>query len=241
MLSVFKFNCLVFKRHFFDLQNHTNILVLDWNIIFLNCKKKNLNFDWNFIAWNLCSQGFKHPYIINNINQNPCGLFISNSAKQAPTETLFHSIIMGSILCTWHSEIRRGSGNKRLVINTNPHRRAEGRPRSGQDIAGMCLGRERLTGVSYPPLRAATASRGSGVSWDVEAAYPFIPPRPLQEERGMSNRKEDKSLCLNSWCCGSQGGNLWQRRRGERQKGVAGIRLKERLGKSRERNSETKA
>lgn len=72
----------------------------------------------------------------------------------------------------------------------------------------MCLGRKGLTGVAYPSLRAAIASLGSGMAWDVEAASPFIPPRPLQEKRGMSKGGEDESFCLNSWCSGSQRGNL---------------------------------
>lgn len=97
---------------------------------------------------------------------------------------------MGNILFTLQVEISRGSGTERLVIITKHHRRFEGRPCSGQDIVQMHLGREGVTRVACPALRTATASRGSGLSWDVKAASPFIPPSPLQEKRGMSKGED---------------------------------------------------
>lgn len=103
----------VFKENF---KTTRIILVLDLIIIFLNCKKTPI-FSFfkelltsvviylfqivclDFIVWILCSQCFKHPNIITNINQNPYGLSIRSPARQAPTETLFHSLVMGNILC----------------------------------------------------------------------------------------------------------------------------------------------
>lgn len=153
-----------FQETFFDLQNHKKCPCFrpKYHIFDFFYSPPSNTACLNFIAWNLCSQDFKHPYIINNINQNPCGLSVRNSTIQTPLETLFYSIIMGSILCTQGSKIWRDSGNERLVINISQHRRVDGRPCSGQDIAQCVWGGKDWQGLLTHPLELLLLHLGQG-------------------------------------------------------------------------------
>lgn len=103
--------------------------------------------NWMFgIVWNLCSQGFKHPCIINNMKQSPCGVeavILTRTQLDRHLQRLFNSINMGSTLCTQQGKIRRDLGNERLLINTSHHRRFKGGPCSGQYIAIITVGEGR--------------------------------------------------------------------------------------------------
>lgn len=86
-------------------------------------------------------------------------------------------------------------------------------------------------GFPLHPLDLLTSSCGSGLPWHVVAASPFIPPWPLDENRGMSNG--DEWFCLNGWCWLARRQPVTEEKSGERQKGVARIRSKERLSKTK--------
>lgn len=89
-------------------------------------------------------------------------------------------------------------------------------------------------GFPLQSLDLLTSSCGSGLPWHVEGTPPFIPPWPLEENRGMS--KGDEWFCLNSWCWLPRRQPVTEEESSERQKEVARIRSEEKLSKNREKH-----